>query len=91
MYKAIAERRSVRKLYVEALVKRGDITLDEAEQALADFQDKLQVALDETRAQSPGAIKAAKPPKPAGVLPHIATGIPREAGEFANFLQRVYY
>ena len=44
MYKAIAERRSVRKLYVEALVKRGDITLDEAEQALADFQDKLQVA-----------------------------------------------
>ncbi|MFZ9059481.1 MAG: multifunctional oxoglutarate decarboxylase/oxoglutarate dehydrogenase thiamine pyrophosphate-binding subunit/dihydrolipoyllysine-residue succinyltransferase subunit, partial [Ilumatobacteraceae bacterium] len=31
MYKAIAERRSVRKLYVETLVKRGDITLDEAE------------------------------------------------------------
>ena len=62
MYKAIAERRSVRKLYVEALVKRGDITLEEAEQALADFQDKLQVALDETRAQSPGVVKAAKPP-----------------------------
>ena len=53
MYQAIAEHRSVRKLYVEALVKRGDITLDEAEQALADFQGKLQVALDETRAQSP--------------------------------------
>ena len=51
MYKAIAERRSVRKLYVETLVKRGDITVDEAEQALADFQGKLQVALDETRAQ----------------------------------------
>ena len=31
MYKAIDERRSVRKLYVEALVKRGDITLEEAE------------------------------------------------------------
>ncbi|MFM2072128.1 MAG: putative 2-oxoglutarate dehydrogenase component, partial [Actinomycetota bacterium] len=31
MYKAIAERRSVRKIYVESLVKRGDITLDEAE------------------------------------------------------------
>jgi 2-oxoglutarate dehydrogenase E1 component len=50
MYKAIAERRSVRKLYVETLVKRGDITVDEAEQALSDFQSKLQVALDETRA-----------------------------------------
>ena len=54
MYKAIAERRSVRKLYVESLVKRGDITVDEAEQALADFQDKLQVALDETRAARAG-------------------------------------
>ena len=31
MYKAIADRRSVRKLYVESLVKRGDITLDEAD------------------------------------------------------------
>ena len=70
MYKAIAEHRSVRKLYVESLVKRGDITLEEAEQALADFQDKLQVALDETRAQAPAAHKAARPPKPVGVLPH---------------------
>ena len=51
MYKAIAERRSVRKLYVETLVKRGDITVEEAEQALSDFQGKLQVALEETRSQ----------------------------------------
>ena len=77
MYRAIAEHRSVRKLYVETLVKRGDITLDEAEQALADFQGKLQVALDETRAQSPAAIKAARPPKPVGVLPHLETGVDR--------------
>ncbi len=77
MYRAIAEHRSVRKLYVETLVKRGDITLDEAEQALDDFQGKLQVALDETRAQSPEPIKAARPPKPVGVLPHIETGVER--------------
>src|SRR5262249_25932420 len=50
MYKAIDSHRSVRKLFTEALVKRGDITLDEAEAALADFQHRLQVALDETRA-----------------------------------------
>ena len=31
MYKRIEARRSVRKLYTEALVKRGDITLEEAE------------------------------------------------------------
>ena len=45
----IAERRSVRKLFVESLVKRGDITVEEAEQALSDYQGKLQIALDETR------------------------------------------
>ncbi len=77
MYKAIDQRRSVRKLYVESLVKRGDITVEEAEQALADYQGKLQIALDETRSQAPGAIKAAKPPSPLGVLPAIPTGVDR--------------
>ncbi len=75
MYKAIAEHRSVRKLYVEALVRRGDITVEEAEQALGDFQGKLQAALDETRAQAPAVHKVARPPKPVGVLPHIPTGV----------------
>ena len=78
MYRAIADHRSVRKLYVESLVKRGDITADEADQALADFQDRLQVALDETRAQAPPAHKAARPPKPVGVLPPIPTGVDRQ-------------
>ncbi len=77
MYKAIAERRSVRKLYVETLVKRGDITLEEAERALVDFHDKLQVSLDETRLHAPATVKAARPPKPLGVLPHIQTGVDR--------------
>ena len=77
MYKAIAERRSVRKIYVESLVKRGDITLDEAEGALNDFQSKLQIALDETRAHAPEVIKAARPPRPRGVLPHVETGVDR--------------
>jgi 2-oxoglutarate dehydrogenase E1 component len=77
MYKAIAERRSVRKLYVESLVKRGDITLDEAEQALEDFQHKLQVALDETRAQAVPAVKVARPPLPTGVVPRVPTGVAR--------------
>ena len=77
MYQAISERRSVRKLYVETLVKRGDITLEEAEQALVDFHDKLQVSLDETRSHAPANTKAARPPQPLGVLPHIETGVER--------------
>ena len=38
MYAKIDERRSVRKLFTESLVKRGQLSLDEAEQALDDFQ-----------------------------------------------------
>ena len=77
MYRAIGEKRSVRKLYVETLVKRGDITLDEAEQALTDFHGKLQKVLDETREHAPADVTAARPPSPVGVLPHIPTGTDR--------------
>ena len=78
MYKAIAERRSVRKLYVETLVKRGDISIEVAEQALQDYQNKLQVELDTTRASAPDkSVKVAKPPVPKGVLPHVNTGVDR--------------
>ena len=52
MYGLIDAKRSVRKLYTEALVRRGDISLEEAEQALDDFSARLQAALDETRAEA---------------------------------------
>jgi len=77
MYKAIAERRSVRKIYVETLVKRGDITLETAEQALQDYQSKLQVALDDARSHVSRDTKVPKPPAPPGVLPHVNTGVDR--------------
>jgi 2-oxoglutarate dehydrogenase E1 component len=53
MYREIEQHRSVRKLFTESLVKRGDITIEEAEAALADFSKRLQQALDETRATAP--------------------------------------
>ena len=49
MYRAIEAKRSVRKLYTEALIRRGDLTMEEAERALDDFQEKLQAVLDEVR------------------------------------------
>jgi multifunctional 2-oxoglutarate metabolism enzyme len=61
LYQLIKEHRSVRKLYTEALVRRGDITLDEAEAALADFSRRLQVALDETRASAPPQVTTLPP------------------------------
>ncbi|MBV5267385.1 MAG: hypothetical protein JZU67_02500, partial [Burkholderiaceae bacterium] len=42
MYDIIDQKRSVRKLYTEALVGRGDITLDEAEGALKHYQNELE-------------------------------------------------
>ncbi|NCW90794.1 MAG: multifunctional oxoglutarate decarboxylase/oxoglutarate dehydrogenase thiamine pyrophosphate-binding subunit/dihydrolipoyllysine-residue succinyltransferase subunit, partial [Acidimicrobiia bacterium] len=77
MYKAIAERRSVRKLYLESLVKRGTVTVEDAERILADYQAKLQSALDETRAHARATTKVPPPPKPVGVLPHVNTGVER--------------
>ncbi len=55
MYQRIDAKRSVRKLYTEALVRRGDITMEEAERSLDDFNDRLQAALDEVRAEAPAA------------------------------------
>ena len=76
MYKAIEARRSVRMLYTEALIKRGDLTLEEAEQALDDFRERLQVALDTTRSveHDPDA-KAAEPRPAVGVLPTANTKV----------------
>ena len=49
MYKSIKEHRSVRKLYTEQLLRKGDIDPKEAEQWLDAFQAKLQEAFDRTR------------------------------------------
>ena len=49
MYDIIDHKRSVRKLYTEALVGRGDITIDDAEEALRDFQSQLEKVFVETR------------------------------------------
>ncbi|MGO1801871.1 MAG: multifunctional oxoglutarate decarboxylase/oxoglutarate dehydrogenase thiamine pyrophosphate-binding subunit/dihydrolipoyllysine-residue succinyltransferase subunit [Microbacteriaceae bacterium] len=51
----IQAKRSVRKLYTEALVGRGDITEEEYEQAKDDFQGRLEVAFAETHAAETGA------------------------------------
>ena len=51
MYRLIKEHRSVRKIYTEQLLRKGDIDPKEAEQWLDAFQAKLQEAFDRTRDQ----------------------------------------
>ncbi|WP_323958800.1 multifunctional oxoglutarate decarboxylase/oxoglutarate dehydrogenase thiamine pyrophosphate-binding subunit/dihydrolipoyllysine-residue succinyltransferase subunit [Arthrobacter sp. JZ12] len=50
MYNLIEAKRSVRKLYTEALIGRGDISQEEAEQALRDYQERLERVFAETHA-----------------------------------------
>jgi len=50
MYRLIEAKRSVRKLYTEALVGRGDITVEDAEAALRDYQSQLERVFLETKA-----------------------------------------
>ena len=54
MYDLIEAKRSTRKLYTESLIARGDITMEEAEAALRDFQQQLERAFTETRDARPG-------------------------------------
>lgn len=56
MYNLIENKRSVRKLYTEALIGRGDITQEEAEAALRDYQQQLERVFVETKEalKSPG-------------------------------------
>ncbi|MDP9398070.1 MAG: multifunctional oxoglutarate decarboxylase/oxoglutarate dehydrogenase thiamine pyrophosphate-binding subunit/dihydrolipoyllysine-residue succinyltransferase subunit, partial [Actinomycetota bacterium] len=73
MYALIEQKRSVRKLYTEALIGRGDITVEEAEQALRDFQEQLERVFTEGRAaaQGRGALE-----KPAEQEQSIAAPVP---------------
>ncbi|HTE73119.1 MAG TPA: multifunctional oxoglutarate decarboxylase/oxoglutarate dehydrogenase thiamine pyrophosphate-binding subunit/dihydrolipoyllysine-residue succinyltransferase subunit, partial [Actinomycetes bacterium] len=49
MYSLIENKRSVRKIYTESLIGRGDISVEEAEQALRDYQGQLERVFAETR------------------------------------------
>jgi len=76
MYERIKNRRSVRKLYVESLVRRGDITVEEAEAALGEFSKQLAEALEATRAAAPPKlVTLPPPPRPAPLLPPAKTAV----------------
>jgi len=49
MYDLIEKKRSVRKLYTEALIGRGDITVEDAERVMSRFQQRLEDVFTEVR------------------------------------------
>ncbi|MGI8535225.1 MAG: multifunctional oxoglutarate decarboxylase/oxoglutarate dehydrogenase thiamine pyrophosphate-binding subunit/dihydrolipoyllysine-residue succinyltransferase subunit [Mycobacteriales bacterium] len=66
MYDTIDAKRSVRKIYTENLIGRGDITVDEAEQAMRNYQEQLEKVFQGTRAAATApALDAATPARAA--------------------------
>ena len=53
MYKLIEAKRSTRKLYTEALIGRGDITVEEAEEVLQDYQAQLDAVYNAVHNNEP--------------------------------------
>ncbi|WP_405822075.1 multifunctional oxoglutarate decarboxylase/oxoglutarate dehydrogenase thiamine pyrophosphate-binding subunit/dihydrolipoyllysine-residue succinyltransferase subunit [Streptomyces sp. NBC_01390] len=78
MYDLIDKKRSVRKLYTESLIGRGDITLEEAEQALQDFQGQLEKVFTEVREAVSQAPEAHVPDPQAEFPVAVQTAISQE-------------
>ncbi len=74
MYDLIEKKRSTRKLYTEALIGRGDITIEDAETVMTRYQQRLESVFREVRdagqanAKNPHQLVPAYPSKEAA--PH---------------------
>ena len=84
MYDLIEQKRSVRKLYTESLIGRGDITVEEAEQVLRDYQQQLERVFTEVREANQGPKEwTTVPDYPEKHAVEESTAIPME------FLKRI--
>lgn len=85
MYDLIDKKRSVRKLYTESLIGRGDITLEEAEQALQDYQGQLEKVFTEVREATsqpiPGEVQAPQDGFPVAVPTAVSTEVVKRIAE----------
>ncbi|MHB8452344.1 MAG: multifunctional oxoglutarate decarboxylase/oxoglutarate dehydrogenase thiamine pyrophosphate-binding subunit/dihydrolipoyllysine-residue succinyltransferase subunit [Mycobacteriales bacterium] len=82
MYRTIDAKRSVRKIYMEALIGRGDITLTDAEDALRNYQEHLEKVFNETR-------DASSQPAPAPVMARPVTEPPQPTAVPLEVLKRI--
>jgi 2-oxoglutarate decarboxylase len=74
MYKIIDTKRSVRKLYTEELIGRGDLTVDDAQEQLRDYQSQLEQVFKATR-DSAGSPPRARRPATEEPEPEVDTAI----------------
>jgi len=82
MYDVIDKKRSVRKTYTEALIGRGDISLEEAETALRDFSSQLEHVFNEVRELEKHPVKASPSVESRQQIPaQVPTAIDRKTIE----------
>ncbi|WP_307454173.1 MULTISPECIES: multifunctional oxoglutarate decarboxylase/oxoglutarate dehydrogenase thiamine pyrophosphate-binding subunit/dihydrolipoyllysine-residue succinyltransferase subunit [Microbacterium] len=85
MTNLIEAKRSVRRLYTESLVGRGDITEDEYEQAKQDFQSRLEVAFADTHEAETGA----NPVATSDAADEPVSGAPETTGVSREVVQHI--
>ncbi|WP_136586971.1 multifunctional oxoglutarate decarboxylase/oxoglutarate dehydrogenase thiamine pyrophosphate-binding subunit/dihydrolipoyllysine-residue succinyltransferase subunit [Microbacterium hydrothermale] len=85
MTNLIEAKRSVRRLYTESLVGRGDITEDEYEQAKQDFQNRLEVAFADTHEAETGT----NPVVTTDAADEPAVGAPETTGVSREVVQHI--
>ena len=86
MTNLIEAKRSVRRLYTESLVGRGDITEEEYDKAKADFQNRLEIAFAETHAAETGTTGIVAPT--TGAVDQ-AVGEPETTGVSVEVVQQI--
>ena len=84
MYNLIEAKRSVRKLYTESLIGRGDITVEDAEAALRDYQQQLERVFVETKAALKEAEREAADESYSGTDAEGHTGLEPPAAQARN-------
>jgi 2-oxoglutarate dehydrogenase E1 component len=89
MYRLIEAKRSVRKLYTESLIGRGDITSEEADAALRDYQQQLERVFSETREAATADGEAAGLERPRAQTDGDAPSAPRDTAISAEVAQRI--
>ncbi|MEU5723988.1 multifunctional oxoglutarate decarboxylase/oxoglutarate dehydrogenase thiamine pyrophosphate-binding subunit/dihydrolipoyllysine-residue succinyltransferase subunit [Micromonospora sp. NPDC047738] len=73
MYQIIDSKRSVRKLYTEELIGRGDITVEDAEELLRDYQAQLERVFKATRDAATTPRQLSRPPRLVEPEPQVET------------------
>jgi 2-oxoglutarate dehydrogenase E1 component len=76
MYDTIDAKRSVRKIYTESLIGRGDISVEQAEAALRDYQEQLEKVFQGTRDAS--TLPSTEPAMKTPPFQDLSTAIDRE-------------